>query len=181
MTEIMHQHQISLPPQTSLLIKMLITLEGTLHLLSPKFSLLEFMQPFFRKMWLRRISPRRQAKRLRRLYLELETLVETLPGQVSSILQLIQEGRLDVHLAHKGLGPSVNRIVLGILVSSIFLGSSLLLAFKVPPVLFPEPTWFGLERLSVFGLIGYAISTLAGMRLIRAIYRSGHLDRSDID
>ncbi|GIW98590.1 MAG: ABC transporter [Pirellulaceae bacterium] len=181
MTDIMHRHQISLPPQTSLLIKMLITLEGTLHLLSPKFSLLEFMQPFFRKMWWRRISPRRQTKRLRRLYLELDALVERLPGQISSILQLVQEGRLDVHLAHKGLSPSVNRIVLGILVSSIFLGSSLLLAFKVPPVLFPQPTWLGLERLSVFGLIGYAISILAGLRLIRAIYRSGHLDRSDID
>ncbi len=64
-TEIMHRHQISLPPQTSLLIKMLITLEGTLRQLSPQFSLLEVMQPFFRKMWLRRLSPRRQAKRLR--------------------------------------------------------------------------------------------------------------------
>lgn len=180
-TDIMHRHQISLPPQTSLLIKMLITLEGTLRKLSPQFCLLEVMQPFFRRMWLRRMSPRRQIKRMRRIYLELETLLETLPGQISSVMQLVQEGRLDVHLAHKGLSPSVNRIVLGILVSSIFLGSSMLLSFKVPPVLFPEPGWLGLERLSLFGLIGYAISTLAGLRLIRAINRSGHLDRSDMD
>lgn len=180
-TEIMHRHQISLPPQTSLLIKMLITLEGTLHQLSPQFSLLEVMQPFFRKMWLRRMSPRRQAKRFRRIYLELESLVETLPGQVSSVMQLLQEGRLDVHLAHKGLSPSVNRMVLGLLISSVFLGSSILLAFKVPPVLFLEPGWLGVERLSLFGLIGYAVSTLSVLRLIQAINRSGHLDRSDMD
>ena len=180
-TEIMHRHQISLPPQTSLLIKMLITLEGTLHQLSPQFSLLEVMQPFFRKMWLRRMSPRRQAKRFRRIYLELERLVETLPGQVSSVMQLLQEGRLDVHLAHKGLSPSVNRMVLGLLISSVFLGSSILLAFKVPPVLFLEPGWLGVERLSLFGLIGYAVSTLSVLRLIQAINRSGHLDRSDMD
>jgi ubiquinone biosynthesis protein len=180
-TDIMHRHQISLPPQTSLLIKMLITLEGTLHKLSPQFSLLEVMEPFFRKMWLRKISPGRQVKRLRRIYLELESLLETLPSQLTGVMQLVQEGRLDVHLAHRGLGPSVNRIVLGLLISSVFLGSSILLAFKVPPVLFVEPGWLGLERLSLLGLIGYAVSMLAGLRLIRAINRSGHLDQTDLD
>jgi len=176
-TDIMHRHQISLPPQTSLLIKMLITLEGTLRQLSPHFSLLEVMQPFFRRMWLRRLSPKRQAKRLRRIYLELESLLETLPAQVSSVMQLVQEGRLDVHLAHKGLSPSVNRIVLGLLISSVFLGSSVLLAFKVPPLLLPHSSWMGIQELSLLGLIGYAVSLLAGLRLIRAINRSGHLDR----
>lgn len=176
-TEIMHHHQISLPPQTSLLIKMLITLEGTLRQLSPNFSLLEVMQPFFRRMWLRRLSPKRQAKRVRRIYLELENLLETLPAQVSGVMQLVQEGRLDVHLAHKGLSPSVNRIVLGLLISSVFLGSSVLLAFQVPPLLFGNGPWFGVEKLSLLGLIGYAVSLLAGLRLIRAINRSGHLDR----
>ncbi len=180
-TDIMHRHQISLPPQTSLLIKMLITLEGTLRQLSPQFSLLEVMQPFFRRAWLRRLSPKRQAKRVRRIYMELESLLETLPSQVSSVMQLVQEGRLDVHLAHKGLSPSVNRIVLGILVSSVFLGSSVLLAFKVPPLLFASSAWLGLQDLSLLGLIGYAVSLLAGLRLIRAINRSGHLDRSDSD
>lgn len=180
-TDIMHRHQISLPPQTSLLIKMLISLEGTLHQLSPTFSLLEVMKPFFRKMWFRRMSPARQAKRIRRIYLEMESLLETLPGQVSSVMQLVQEGRLDVHLAHKGLSPSVNRMVLGLLISSVFLGSSMLLAFKVPPVLFLEPWWMGMERLSLFGLIGYAVSLLALLRLIRAINRSGHLDNVDKD
>jgi ubiquinone biosynthesis protein len=72
-------------------------------------------------------------------------------------------------------------MVLGLLVSSVFLGSSLLLAFKVPPVLFREPSWLGIERVSLLGLIGYAVSLLAGLRLIRAINRSGHLDRTDTD
>lgn len=180
-TEIMHRHQIVLPPQTSLLIKMLVSLEGTLHQLSPQFSLLEVMQPFFRRMWIRRLSPKRQMKRMRRLYVELEALAETLPMQITSVLQLIQEGKLDVHLAHKGLSPSVNRMVLGLLISSVFLGSSLLLAFKVPPLLFMQPGILGIERLSLFGLIGYAMSMMAGLRLIRAINRSGHLDQRDSD
>ncbi|MCA9191329.1 MAG: AarF/ABC1/UbiB kinase family protein [Planctomycetales bacterium] len=180
-TEIMHRHQISLPPQTSLLIKMLVTLEGTLRKLAPEFSLLEVMQPFFRRMWIRRLAPARYTKRMRRIYLELESLIETLPSQISSVMQLVQEGRLDVHLSHKGLSPSVNRLVLGMLTSFVFLGSSILLAMQVPPLLFMEPSWLGLHRLSVFGLIGYTISLMGGLRLVLAINRSGHLDRSDAD
>lgn len=180
-TDILHRHQITLPPQTSLLIKMLITLEGTLRQLSPDFSLIEVMQPFFRRMWVRRMSPKRQVKRFRRIYFEVESLLETLPSQISSIMQLVQEGKLDVHLSHRGLSPSVNRLVLGLLVSSLFLGSSILLAFKVPPLLFAETTWLGVERLSLFGMLGYAVSVLVGLRLMRAIARSGHLDRVDTD
>lgn len=180
-TDILHRHQITLPPQTSLLIKMLITLEGTLRQLSPNFSLIEVMQPFFRRMYIRRLSPKRQAKRMRRIYFELENLLETLPGQVSNVMQLVQEGKLDVHLSHRGLSPSVNRMVLGLLVSALFLGSSILLAFKVPPLLFLAPGWLGIERLSLFGLMGYACSTLIGLRLMRAIARSGHLDHVDSD
>lgn len=180
-TDIMHRHQISLPPQTSLLIKMLITLEGTVHQLNPSFNLLEVMQPFFRKVWYRRFSPRRQVRRLRRIYLELETLMETLPGQISGIMELVQEGRLDVHLSHKGLSPSVNRLVLGMLFSAVFMGSSLLLAFKVPPLLFADGAWLGMKELSILGLVGYVASLLAGVRLILAINRSGNLDRPDAD
>ncbi len=181
-TDILHRHQISLPPQTSLLIKTLITLEGTLHQLAPHFSLIEVMQPFFRRMWMRRLSPSRQAKRLRRLYVEIENLVETLPGQVSNLMQIVQEGRLDVHLSHRGLSPSVNRLVLGLLTSSLFLGSSVLLASKVPPLLFIKTSWFmGLEQMSLFGLLGYAVSLMAGLRLLRAINRSGHLDQTEND
>lgn len=181
LTDILHQHRISLPPQTALLIKMLITLEGTLHQLSPNFALLEVMQPFFRKMRMRRLSPKRALLRIRRIYVEMADLLETLPGQLGSLMQLLQEGKLDVHLAHRGLNPSVNRLVLGMLTSSLFLGSSLLLANKVPPVLFLQEGPFGLERLSLLGLIGFVSSILVGLRLVRAIYKSGHLDRADSD
>ncbi len=175
-TDILHRNQISLPPPTALLIKTLITLEGTLHQLAPKFALLEIMQPFFVRTRLRRYSPRRQAQRMRRLVMELEHLVETAPSQFSNVMQLLQDGKLDVHLAHKGLGPSVNRLVLGLLTSSLLLGSSVLLAYRVPPLLFAGGEAAGLKDLSLLGLVGYAISLLVALRLIRAINKSGHLD-----
>ncbi|MDZ4849134.1 MAG: AarF/UbiB family protein [Pirellulaceae bacterium] len=175
-TDILHRHHISLPQQTAMLLKTLITLEGTIGQLNPTFSLLEVMQPFFRKMWLRRLSPRRQTRRLRRIYFELEGLLEKLPGQVSGLVEMVRQGKLDVHLSHRGLSPSINRLVLGLLTSSLLLGSSVLLAFKVPPLLFISGGPMGLKDLSLLGLVGFVVSLMVSVRLLLAINNSGHLD-----
>ncbi len=174
--EIVHRYQISLPPQVALLLKTLITLEGTTKLLSPSFSLLELLQPLHKKMLLRRLSPQRQLRKFMRFYIEAERLVEILPRRLTEILEQVQAGKFDVHLDHRGLEPSVNRLVFGMLTSALFLGSSLLLSREVPPLLFPDNSLVGFHRVSVLGLTGSVISILLGLRLLRAIGKSGHLD-----
>jgi ubiquinone biosynthesis protein len=183
MVEIMRRYGILLPPTVAMLIKTLVTLEGTSKLLSPRFSLMEVLQPFQKGLMLRRLSPVRQAKKLRRLYLEVEQLVEVLPQRIVQILEQIQSGKFDVHLDHRGLGPSVNRLVLGLLASALYVGSSFLLSYKVPPLLFfqsdaaPAGNWFGMQNISLLGLAGCTLSILIGLRLIWAIGKSGHLDQ----
>lgn len=178
MMEIMRRYRIMLPPNVAILIKTLVTLEGTARLLSPRFSLMEVMQPYHRGMLLRRLSPARQLKKLRRLYLEVEQLVEILPQRIIQILEQVQDGKFDVHLDHRGLGPSVNRLVLGMLASALFVGSSFLLSYQVPPLLFHKSeAWLGMKDISILGLSGCILSLLVGLRLLRAIGKSGHLDQ----
>ncbi|MBM4093600.1 MAG: AarF/ABC1/UbiB kinase family protein [Planctomycetes bacterium] len=179
MTEIIRRYHISLPAQAAMLIKVLVTLEGTTRMLSAEFSLMEVMRPFHRKMLLHRLSPARQLRKLRRIRWEFEQLIEVLPRRIIDILEQVQTGTFDVHLDHRGLGPSVNRLVLGMLASALFLGSSLLLSREVPPVLFPESSFLGFQKLSVFGLTGCFVAVLLGLRLLRAIGKSGHLDRRE--
>jgi ubiquinone biosynthesis protein len=179
MTEIIRRYRIALPAQAAMLIKVLVTLEGSTRMLSPQFSLMEVMQPFHRRMLLERLSPMRQWRKFRRLRLELEQLIEVLPRRMIDILEQVQTGTFDVHLDHRGLGPSVNRLVLGMLASALFLGSSLLLSQDVPPLLFPETSFLGLHKLSLFGLTGCFVAVLLALRLLRAIGKSGHLDRRE--
>ncbi|MCU0715319.1 MAG: AarF/UbiB family protein [Pirellula sp.] len=175
-TDILHRHRITLPSQMSILIKTLITLQGTISQLSPGFSILETVQPKLGALRRNRYSPWRQARRMRRLYVEIEGLVERMPSQISSLMELIQEGKLDVQLSHRGLSPSINRLVLGLLTSSLLLGSSILMASKVPPLLFTERGPLGLQDLSLLGLIGFLVSSLVAFRILLAINKSGHLD-----
>lgn len=180
MTEMIRRYQITLPARVAMLIKVLVTLEGTAQLLNPSFSLMEVMQPYRKRMILKRLSPGRKIRKMRRFYAQLEHLVETLPRGLTEILEQVQSGKFDVHLDHRGLEPSVNRLVLGMLASALFLGSSLLVTREVPPLV--GDLWL-LGRLplvggiSVPGGIGIGFSIAIGLRLWRAINKSGHLDR----
>jgi ubiquinone biosynthesis protein len=179
MTEIIRRYKIMLPPRVAMLFKVLVMLEGTSRLLQPSFSLIEVMAPFQRKMIIKRWSPGRRLRKFRRIYSELEHLVEVLPRNLLDIMQQVQSGKFDVHLDHRGLEPSVNRLVLGMLTSALFLGSSLLLSYKVPPLIsiFPWQEAPYIAGLSILGLLGSFTSIGLGLRLIRAINKSGHLDR----
>lgn len=170
--DVVRRYQIVLPAPLAMLLKLMIMLEGTSQLLSPDFSLMEVLGPLQKKMIRRRLSPARQARKLRRLFFDLEQLAEVLPRRLGSILQQMQAGRFDVHLDHRGLEPSVNRLVLGMLTSAIFLGSSLMMSHSVMPFHF-----WPLKGVSALGLLGGILSAILGLRLLRAISKSGWLER----
>jgi len=176
--EHIRRYHIILPARIAMLLKALVTLEGTARLISPKFSLVEMMQPYRKKMLWRRFSPRRHFRKLHRLYSELEHLVDILPRGLTDIIEQMQSGRFDIHLDHRGLEPSVNRLVLGMLSSALFVGSALLLSRSVPPLIDLPPV---LPDVSVPGLAGMVVSIALGLRLFRAISKSGHLDRKKRD
>ena len=167
MFEIMRRYEIVLPSAMALLLKVLVMLEGTAKKLEPKFSLMEVLQPFQRKVLAQRLSPRRQLRKARRVAYEMQQLAEIVPRRLRDILQQVQSGRFDVHLDHRGLEPSVNRLVLGMLTSALFIGSVLLLTNNVWP----------LRGVSIPGVLGISLSAVLGLRLLRAISKSGHLDR----
>ena len=167
MIEIVQRYRIVLPPGFAMLVKVLVMLEGTARQLQPSFSLMELLQPYQSKMLRRRLSPARQMRKARRIYSEMEKLAEVLPRRLREILQQVESGKFDVHLDHRGLEPSVNRLVLGLLTSSLFLGSSLMISRDV----------WAIHGASVPGTLGVLLSAFLGWRLLRAIGKSGRLDR----
>lgn len=172
MMEQIRRYQIVLPAQIVMLLKALITLEGTARQISPKFSLVEMIQPYRRKLFYRRFSPRRRIRKLFRLYSELEHLVDILPRGIGDILGQIQNGQFDIHLEHRGLEPSVNRLVLGLISSSFVVAGALLLSRQVPPLVYGT---------SSFGLAAGTVGVGLAFRLWLAISKSGHLDQKKKD
>jgi ubiquinone biosynthesis protein len=181
LSEILHRHAIKLPNQSALLLKMLVSLEGTLGELGARFDGLEAVRAFMARSVARRLSPQRRIRQARRIYLEAENFLEAAPDELISLIRQARKGEVRVILEHQRLSPTVNRMVLGLMTSAVFLGSSLLLAMKVPPLLFHDESWLALQDISLLGLLGFFGSMTVMLWLLLAINRSGHLTRHNED
>ena len=164
---IVRKHSIILPARIALLLKVLIMLEGTARQLSPQFSLAELLEPYREQAIRRRLSPTRMWRKLNTAYRDWNHLVEILPVDLADILGRMKQGRFDIHLDHRRLDSTVNRLVLGIVTAALFVGSATLWSSQVPPKL-----W----GYSIPGATGCLVAVLLGFRLLHAIRRSGDLD-----
>jgi ubiquinone biosynthesis protein len=163
-TAIIRRQNIRLPAPLSMLIRMLTVLEGTAERLSPKFQLVELLQPYRSSVIKRRLSPARMLRRMMSAYRRWSHLLDIVPGDIAHILEKVKQGRFDVHLDHHRLDGIVNRLVLGIVVAALFVGSSLLWSRNVSPRLY---------GYSLHGVIGCSLAMFLGRRLLNDLRKSG--------
>jgi ubiquinone biosynthesis protein len=170
LVEVIRRYRIMLPGPLAILLRVMTMLEGTGRILAPEFNLMEMLEPYERKLIMRKLSPRRVWRSLSTFIGDWDDLFRQFPRQISSIFRLLQRQEIGVQLMHRHLEPSVNRVVFGLLVSALFVGSSLLWAFRAPPVI---------AEMSIFGVIGCFASGLLGYHLFRAIQHSGQLEEPE--
>ena len=161
---IVRKFEITLQPGLSALLRTLALLEGTAQSLDPQFSLAEVMRPYYAQIVMQRFSPQRLGRRLLRSYHEWDRLLQTLPRDAGRTLQQLQEGKLQVRLDHRHLDAIANRLILGIVVAALLLGSSLLWSMRAPPLV---------KGISVFGAAGYLLAMVLSRQLLRAIQQTG--------
>ncbi len=167
MTEAVRKYQVMLPPTLALLLRVLVMLEGTGRRLYPKFNLVELLEPYKKKLVLKKLSPKRMLRRSLLALQDWDDLLRGLPRQIGVILRMLQKQEMGVQLLHKHLEPSVNRVVFGLMVSALFVGSSMLWAYRAPPLF---------RDISIFGVFGSALACVLGFHLFRAIQHSGRLE-----
>jgi len=162
MVRIISRYQLILPSSISILVKMFAMLEGTAQLLGPTANILDLIRSYQPKILRRRLSPSVQWQRWWRALDEWRHLGKTLPRGLDEVLKRIQSGTFDIHLEHRRLEPSINRLVMGLISSALFLGSAILWGNQAPPVVGGYPG---------AGVLGCACSAVLGLRLLTKIWR----------
>ena len=160
LTAVIYENRLFLPPGVMLLLRMLGELEGTAKQLNPQFGLFELIQPYAEEAARRRFAPKRVWLQVQRGARAWQRLLRALPSDLNDMLESMRAGNLSVHLEHRRLDPVVNRLVLGLLTSSLLLGSSLLWSLHAEPLV---------GGVSLFGAIGYAAACIMGVSLFRDI------------
>ena len=93
LTGIIRRHRILLPARISMLLKVIVMLEGTSRSLNRDFSLAELLQPYYASTVQRRFSPEQLLRKLRRSYRDWDHLIDILPRDLADVLQRVRQGK----------------------------------------------------------------------------------------
>ncbi|RIK42994.1 MAG: ABC transporter [Chloroflexi bacterium] len=165
------RHRLQLPTDLVLLVKVIAMSEGLGAQLDPDFKLMEFAEPYLRRIWLRSRMPDRLAHKMVAGLAELAEWSFDLPQQLRTITRQLERGEITVTTRHEGLAEvlaqfnrAVNRLAMSILVAALIIGLGLLMLIYHPPAWAAWGGWvFGLSFLLVFVL---------GTGLLWSIWRS---------
>ena len=168
--EMVYRYHIKLPTKYFLILRGLITVEGTGRELFPDFNVFEVAEPYVRQMALRRFSPRTVAGENVERAGELVDLVSRYPYQLSDLLDEFHEAlgelrKLEsmVESTTRQAGRFFNRVSAAIFLSALIIGSS---QVTIGPRVFDVP---------LFALMMFTTAFFLGLWLLLGLFRSGGL------
>ncbi len=173
LVQLLIRHNLKVPPVFYLLDKALITVEGNGHKLSPEFDIIEHMKPFVQQLLSEKLSIRKLRKDLYTASLNWEAVLRELPADTRNIIDKIKRGKIRIEFEHKGLEPMLkthdrisNRVVYGIVLSSLIIGSSLIVLSGIPP------RWY---EIPIIGIMGFLTAGAMGFWLLISILKHGKM------
>ncbi|ROQ93261.1 ABC1 kinase family protein [Desulfosoma caldarium] len=167
---LLRDYKLHLPSDLAMMIRSLITAEGTARELAPNLNVVKEAEDLVARLSMERWKPPELLRNVRRTLRHLGQMQREVPPRILQILDKMQRGELNVRFQHENLGDlrrtldnMSNRLTLGLIVAAMIIGSSMIITTGVEPYLFGYPA---------LGIIGYLISGLFGLWLIVTILRS---------
>jgi ubiquinone biosynthesis protein len=169
LTEMLRNHHMYLAMDLSVMIKAIVTSEGSARMLDPDLDVIGEAGPLIRKLARQKHSPQMILRTVRSSFRNLWRMQQSLPVQINHIMDKLQRDELTIGFEHKRLegmrrtlNEVANRLTLALVTAAMVIGSSMIITTGVRPLLFGYPA---------LGLIGYLLSGLFGCWLIVDILR----------
>ena len=171
--QISSRHNVHLPASLSLLVKVIIIVEGIDLQLNPDFDFASEARPYIARSVQDELKVSTLKEQTYHTLLYWKWLLLELPHRTSEVLDRMAEGAFRVIFKHEGLEDpmheldrSANRLSFALMSSAIIIGSALIISSKVGPL------WRG---YSILGIIGFGLSFVLAAWLMISIIRAGKL------
>lgn len=169
-TNLIRIHQLQLQPDLVIMIKALVTAEGSVRRAYPEMDVIAEIRDYVYEVAAKRYHPEVLWRNFRNIFINLWFSQYELPSQLKNIISKMENGELGflLHLEKlEQLMSSVehasNRLTTAIITGSIIIGSSMIITTGIEPYLFGYPA---------LGVIGYLFSVLLGIWLLIVILRN---------
>lgn len=171
--EIAQRNNIQLPIDFVMISKSALIIEGVVSKISPDMDILDFVIPYVKS---KNKYYFKESLSYDNLMISLYSFLKRsseLPAKYAELAENLNEGRVKVKIEStefsdtmKEVNKMINRVVFGVVVSGMIIGSSYILSANVGPKI---------KGVSVIGITGYGISALFALYLLISILRSGNL------
>jgi ubiquinone biosynthesis protein len=169
-TRILREQGLILSADLAIMIKALVTAEGTARQLYPDLDTLAEVEPFIRRLARERYKAANLRRNLLRDLKYLFKIQKKLPASILEITDKIERGDIAIRFRHEKLegiqhtfDEIANRMILGLITASLFIASGLIIFSGI------GPTFWGYPSL---GVIGFLLAGLLATYLVIAIFRS---------
>ena len=168
------QNGIQLARDYSLLAKAIVSIEEVGVTLDPTFDIRKIAQPFIRTLTRERWNPINIIQHNWLDFVNQLRRFKQLPNDLQRFFRNLEDGDISVKMNHEGMNKAgeyfdigINRLVLGMIISALLIGSSLILAATLPiqASLHKFPTHLG--------SIGFFVALGFGLYLLYDIVRHG--------
>ncbi|TSK03912.1 MAG: phosphotransferase [Geobacter sp.] len=171
--DLISTHRIKVHPDLTMLVKVLVVVEGMGRRLDPDFDMVGHLRPFLEREFRRQRSPGRLFHEVEQGIEGYLTLARNLPRDLKEILNKVNRNKFRIDLEHRGLDRfskeldrSANRLCLSLIIAALLIGSSIAMQGNRGPMLWGLPA---------FAFFGYTCAGLVGIWWMIAILRSGRL------
>ncbi len=168
--DILQHYRIMLPGNFIIMVKALVTAEGTARLIDPTLDVIGELEPEIRRLVRERFHPAAFAQTVKMLLFRLAASPFRFPRRVADVVEKMERGDFGVRFEHHNLKDMrstlekiFSRLTIGIVAAAMIIGSSLIMTTGLPPLLYGYP---------LLGLGGYLLSALFGFWLIVDILRT---------
>jgi len=166
----MREYHLRLPPELILMIKALVTAEGTARMIYPRLDVIAEARPEIERLSRERFGPLRIWRMLKSALPAMLRYRQEIPGRLMGIMQKIDRGDITIQFAHTNLESLLstleniaNRLTFAMIIAAMIVGSSMIITTGVRPHIFGYPA---------IGVIGYVISAVIGLWLLVNIIRT---------
>ncbi|GAW69000.1 ubiquinone biosynthesis protein UbiB [Geoanaerobacter pelophilus] len=171
--DLVSTHRIKVHPDLTMLVKVLVVVEGMGRKLDPEFDMVGHLRPFLEREFRQQHSPGRLLREMEQGLEGYLTLARNLPRELKEILNKINRNKFRIDLEHRGLDRfsreldrSANRVCLSLIIAALLIGSSIAMQTNRGPMLWGFPA---------FAFFGYSCAGVVGIWWMIAILRSGRL------
>ena len=165
--EVAYTNNIKLPSQFIILLKALITLEGSGKYLHPDFSLSDIAKDFVKEIYLNKLQPKNVLGDLRDYYEEVFDSFKYLPKQFRNFLKKVENNELQLNLeiTHfdfivREVSKMANLLSISLISAALIVGSSLIIYND------HKPQIYGLTTL---GFVGYSVAAILAAGVIISV------------